>query len=215
MGSVAASGGYWVSCIGTPVYAERGTITGSIGVFSLKVSAGALMRRIGVHMENMTLDDSANAFALDQPWSEADVARIQKMINVVYDKFLDLVSDARNMPVEKLADLAGGRVWSGSQALERNLVDHLGGLDDCIGLIAKKADLGDDYNVAHRPVAKSGLDLGSLLGSGGDEEIFAGVSGTALRMLRRAGIDLRQTRLILNDAINNRGKPTTWGVASL
>ena len=212
MGNVAASGGYWISCIGTPVFAERGTITGSIGVFSLKVSAGALMRRIGVHMENITLDDSANAFSMDRPWSEDDVRRMQKTIDMVYDKFLDLVSDSRDIPVDKLHDLAGGRVWSGSQALDRNLVDHIGGVDDCIALIAKKAELGDEYSIAHRPVAKSGLDISSLLGSGGDEEILASLPGTAIRWLQKSGIHLKQTRLILNDAISNDGKPTTWAL---
>ena len=73
-------------------------------------------------MENITLDDSANAFALDQPWSDADVARLQKTIDMVYDRFLGLVSDARGISVDELQELAGGRVWSGAQALERNLV---------------------------------------------------------------------------------------------
>ena len=208
MGSVAASGGYWVSCIDTPVYAERGTVTGSIGVFSMKVSAGALMRRVGIHMENITLDESANAFALDQSWSDADVDRMQKTVDMVYDRFLRLVSESRDMSVEHLQDLAGGRVWTGAQALEHNLVDHIGGLDHCLQLIAKKADLGDDYSVAHRPIGGSGLDISSLLG-GGDEEIFH-LPATAIRFLQRSGLDLRQTRLILNDSMQRNGRPAIW-----
>ena len=210
MGSVAASGGYWVSCIGTPVYAERGTITGSIGVFSMKVSAGALMRRVGIHMENITLDDSSNITALDRPWSEGDVGRLQKTIDLVYDRFLGLVSDARDIPVDQLQELAGGRVWSGAQAIERNLVDHIGGLDDCIALIAKKADLGDKYSVAHRPLSGGGLDLGSLLGGGGDEEIWSSLPVATIKWLQRSGFQLKQTRMLLNDSLNNRGIPTVW-----
>lgn len=209
MGSVAASGGYWVSCIGTPVFAEKGTITGSIGVFSLKMSMGALMRRVGVHMENIALDDSANSFSPDRPWSETDKAQLQKMIDMVYGRFLDLASNARGIPVDELQDLAGGRVWSGAQAVEKNLVDHIGGVDDCIALIAKKADLGDKYIVAHRPLAKSGLDLSSLLGSGSGEEIWSLPAG-AVRWLQQTGIDLRQTKMILDDSIRNGGKPTAW-----
>ena len=64
MGDTAASGGYWISCIGVPVYAESGTITGSIGVFSMKLSGGALLRRVGVHIESLTLDDSAGMLSL-------------------------------------------------------------------------------------------------------------------------------------------------------
>lgn len=210
MGSVAASGGYWVSCIGTPVYAERGTITGSIGVFSMKVSAGALMRRVGIHMENITLDDSSNITALDRPWSEGDVGRLQKTIDLVYDRFLGLVSDARDIPVDQLQELAGGRVWSGAQAIERNLVDHIGGLDDCIALIAKKVDLGDKYSVAHRPLSGGGLDLGSLLGGGGDEEIWSSLPVATIKWLQRSGFQLKQTRMLLNDSLNNRGIPTVW-----
>ena len=97
MGNMAASGGYWISCIDAPVYAEKGTLTGSIGVFSMKLSAGALMRRIGVHLESMTLDDSAGVFALDRVWSDTDLETLQGHIDMVYDRFLELVADARGM----------------------------------------------------------------------------------------------------------------------
>ena len=209
MGGVAASGGYWISCIDTPVFAERGTVTGSIGVFSMKISAGALMRRLGVHIENIVLDDAANAFAMDQSWDDADVGRMQKMIDMVYDRFLSMVSDSRDISVDELQELAGGRVWTGAQALERNLVDHIGGLDDCLALIAKKADLGDDYSVAHRPLVSAGLDISSLMG-GKDEEIFSSLPAMAIRAMERGGLQLKQTRMILNDAMNQTGKPTVW-----
>ena len=208
MGGVAASGGYWVSCIDTPVYAERGTVTGSIGVFSMKVSAGALMRRIGIHLENITLDDSANAFALDQSWNEGDMKRMQKTVDMVYDRFLQLVSDSRDISMEQLQDLAGGRVWTGSQALAHNLIDHIGGLDHCLELIAKKAELGGDYSVAHRPLGGGGLDIASLLG-GSEEEIFS-MPKSALRWMQRSGLDLRQTRLILNESLNRKNRTAIW-----
>ena len=210
MGSVAASGGYWISCIDTPVFAEKATITGSIGVFALKVSAGALMRRIGVHMENIQLDESAGAMSLDRPWLESEEKEIQKMIDSIYDRFLDLVSDARGIEVDDLKKLAGGRVWSGTQALDNNLVDHIGGVDDCIELIARKADLEDDYSVAHRPIAKSGLDLSSLLNSGDEDKISIGLPAQALKWLQASGINFAQTRMLLEDSISNQGRPTTW-----
>ena len=210
MGSVAASGGYWISCIDTPVFAERGTVTGSIGVFSMKLSAGALMRRIGVHMENITLDDAANAYALDQSWDQSDVDRMQKVVDMVYDRFLGLVSNSRDISVDDLHDLAGGRVWTGAQALDRNLVDHIGGLDDCLSLVAKKAKLGDDYTVAHRPVASSGLDIGSLIGGGDDEEIFSSLPSLAVQWMQRNGLKLDQTKVLLNDGLKRKGTPTAW-----
>lgn len=210
MGNVAASGGYWISCIDAPVYAERETMTGSIGVFSLKLSAGALMRRVGVHLESITLDDSAGLFALDRSWSDADTEMLQGTIDLVYDRFLDLVGDARGIQRKRLEKLAGGRVWSGDQAKRHKLVDHIGGLDDCLALLGKKTKLGNEYNVIHRPVPRTGLDLSELLGTGGEEEIWSGLSQAGLRLLLQRGQSLRLTKMLLEDGISNRGRPTTW-----
>lgn len=212
MGNMAASGGYWISCIDAPVYAEKGTLTGSIGVFSMKLSAGALMRRVGVHMEAITLDDSAAIFALDRPWSDQDNASLQETIDFIYDRFLNLVSESRGLKVKKLRKLAGGRVWSGVQAKQNKLVDHLGGVDDCLAAVAKKAKL-DDYYTIHRPIARTGLDLSELLGSGGEEEIWSGISKTALGLLKQRGISLETTRMLLMDGLTNQGKPTVWALS--
>jgi protease-4 len=174
MGEMAASGGYWVTCIGQPIFAEQGTITGSIGVFSMKVSAGALARRIGVHIESVTLDSAAGMNALDHSWSEEEIDLMQKSIGTIYDKFLQIASTSRSIPVETLKSLAGGRVWSGEQAKLHGLVDQIGGLDDAIGMVAKTAKI-DKYKVIHRPEPSGGLDLGSLLGGPQeDSEIFGG-----------------------------------------
>ena len=180
---------------GTPVYAERGTVTGSIGVFAMKLSGGALMRRVGLYTENIHLDESASLFSLDRGFTEDETREMQKSIDSVYGRFLKLVSGARKIPVQKLRTLAGGRVWSGSQAVRNKLVDQIGGVDDCIQHIAKKAGLGDEYKVTHRPVTKSGLDLSSFLG-GEDEDIISiggpvasmlQMNSTALRLLERQG----------------------------
>jgi protease-4 len=218
MGDVAASGGYWISCIGTPIYAERGTVTGSIGVFAMKLSGGALMRRIGLHTENIQLDESASLFSLDRGFTEDEIKVMQKSIDSVYGRFLKLVSGARKIPVAKLRTLAGGRVWSGSQAIRNKLVDQIGGVDDCIRHIAKKAELGDEYKVTHRPITKSGLDLSSLLG-GEDEDIISinrlggkllQVNSTALRLLRKQGLNTDTLQLLINDSLETHQKPTAW-----
>ncbi len=166
MGEVAASGGYWISCLGVPVYAEPTTLTGSIGVFSLKLSFGSLLRRIGVHLETIALDPSAAAFSMERPWSDEDVSILQETIDDVYQRFLRLVADSRKLPVETIEPLAGGRVWSGAQAKEHHLVDELGGVDDCLAVVAKKAKL-DHYSVVHRPEPSTGFELFELLGEQG------------------------------------------------
>lgn len=213
MGDMAASGGYWVSCIGVPVYAERGTLTGSIGVFSMKLSFGSLIKRIGLHFENIALDESANAFSPDRTWTEEDEKALQGTIDEVYTKFLKLVSDSRGIKIEKLEDLAGGRVWSGTQAKRVGLVDEIGGLDDCLAVVAKKAGL-DKYNVIHRPTVSGGLDLSSILGESDDEEVrLLGISSDALRLLRQRGVSSNVLDCLLRDAMQNvSGRPTIWAI---
>lgn len=225
MGDVAASGGYWISCIGTPIYAERGTVTGSIGVFAMKLSGGALMRRVGLHTENIQLDESASLFSLDRGFTDEEVNAMQKSIDSVYGRFLKLVSSDREIPIEKLRTLAGGRVWSGSQALRRKLVDQIGGVDDCVAYIAKKADLGDEYKVTHRPLTESGLDLSSLLGNEDNDIISINPRGggllpldsAALKLLRAQGLNTETLQLLIRDSLESKQKPTTWlmGPASL
>lgn len=213
MGSVAASGGYWVTCIGEPIYAERGTVTGSIGVFAMKLSFGPLMRRVGVHVESITLDDSAAAFAMNHAWNDMDVATLQESIDEVYDRFLKLVGKSRKMPVDKVSKLAGGRVWSGEQAKARGLVDAIGGLDDCLAVVAKKAEL-EDYKVIHRPVPSSGFDLLELFGEADEEEIFSGATlRSMVSVLRARGFKLDTTLRLLQDATDRVNKrPTIWAL---
>lgn len=213
MGSVAASGGYWVSCIGEPVYAERGTVTGSIGVFAMKLSFGSLMRRVGVHVESITLDDSAAAFAIDRAWNDSDVATLQESIDEVYDRFLKLVSKSRKLPVEKVASLAGGRVWSGEQAKARGLVDSIGGLDDCLAVVAKKAEL-EDYKIIHRPIQSSGLDLFELFGESEEEQIFSSATlKSIIGVLQSRGFKFDTTLRLLKDSAQRANKrPTIWAL---
>lgn len=213
MGDMAASGGYWVSCIGVPVYAERGTLTGSIGVFSMKLSFGSLIKRIGLHFENIALDESANAFSPDRTWTEEDEKALQGTIDDVYTKFLKLVSESRGIKVEKLEDLAGGRVWSGTQAKRVGLVDEIGGLDDCLAVVAKKAGL-EKYTVVHRPTSTGGFDLSSILGEADDEEVrLMGISSDALKLLRQRGVSSSVLDCLLRDAMQNvSGRPTIWAI---
>jgi protease-4 len=143
---------------------------------------------------------------------------MQKSIDSVYGRFLKLVSGARKIPVEKLRTLAGGRVWSGSQAVRKKLVDQIGGVDDCIRHIAKKAELGDEYKVTHRPITKSGLDLSSLLGSE-DSDIISidrlggrllPTNSIAVRLLKTQGLNTDTLQLLINDSLETHQKPTAW-----
>jgi protease IV len=219
MGEMAASGGYWVSCIGQPIYAERGTITGSIGVFSLKLSFGSLLRRVGVHVESVTLDDSAASNAIDRAWSDTEIGNMQRFIDDVYERFLKLASKSRNIPLEKLQSLAGGRVWSGEQAKQHGLVDEIGGVDDCISVVAKKAN-AEKYKVIHRPEPASGFDLFRALDdtSGNDIAIeqvgvLKSLEQKLLGIFSQRGFRLDTTRALLRSSWQNSpGKPAVWAL---
>lgn len=216
MGEMAASGGYWVTCIGQPIYAERGTITGSIGVFSMKISAGTLTKRLGVHIESIALDESAKSDAIDRAWSDEDLANSQKIVDEIYEKFLKLVSQSRSIPIDHLRTLAGGRVWSGEQAKGHKLVDEIGGLDDCIAVVAKKANL-EKFKIVHRPVVKEGLDLMELLGERSEEEISIPdfVKSGLLEVVKRKGFSMRSTATLLRAALNgSSGSNTVWAMTS-
>ncbi|MCE2810838.1 MAG: signal peptide peptidase SppA, partial [Planctomycetaceae bacterium] len=203
MGELAASGGYWITCIGQPIFAEHGTITGSIGVFSMKFSGGALARRVGVHIESVTLDSAAGMNALNHAWTEEETDMMQKFIGTIYDKFLQIASSSRNIPVETLKSLAGGRVWSGEQAKANRLVDQIGGLDDALAMVAKNAKI-DKYKVVHRPEAAGGLDLGSLLGGPQEDtdilqsyEVVTVLENKLSELLKAQGFRGDATRLLL------------------
>jgi protease-4 len=216
MGEVAASGGYWVTCIGQPIYAERATITGSIGVFSLKISIGSLLRRVGVHVETVALDDSAALNSIDQSWSDEDISNMQRFIDDVYSKFLTYASESRKMPLDKLRSLAGGRVWSGEQAKLAGLVDELGGVDDCINAISKRAGLSK-YKVVHRPDPASSGGLFSLFSDDDSNEVTHRVLADAeakwLQTLGKLGFKLTGLRALLKSSLDNQsGAPKAWAL---
>jgi protease-4 len=158
LGEVAASGGYWITCIGAPILAEAGTLTGSIGVFSMRLQPGALMRRIGVRDQLVALDAGAAMDAIDQPWSETARERMQAMVDDVYERFVRLAATSRRMEAAKVAAIAGGRVWSGAQAVDLKLVDAVGGLDEALAMVRRTAGLAEDVEVLHRPEARNLAD---------------------------------------------------------
>lgn len=213
MGAVAASGGYWVSCIGEPIYAEHGTMTGSIGVFTLKLSIGSLMRRLGVHVESIVLDESADSGALYRGWSGEESLRLQSFVDTTYAKFLDVVTGHRKLSLDEVQPLAGGRVWSGEQALKHGLVDALGGVDDCVSILAKRVGL-NDYKVIHRPNRPAGLDLLQLLGQSEEEEIMSRSDLTQpLTWLRLKGLDLGTTQWLIRESLaSDKSVPTVWAL---
>ena len=211
MGSMAASGGYWISCVDRPVYAEPETLTGSIGVFALKLSFGQLLKKIGIKMESVTLDESAGAMSIDRGWTATEQERMQGFVDDIYDKFLKLVAGSRKLKVEQVSPIAGGRVWSGAQARKLGLVDNLGGLDEALAASAREAALEPGYQVIHRPRKKNLFELFDLFVESTDE-IRSSLSPTARKWLREAGFDLSVPLNLARESLSAQ-PPKIWLLA--
>ena len=147
MGPVAGSGGYWVSTPGKWIVARPGTLTGSIGVLSGKVVAGGLWAKLLVNRETIAFGEHAAIDTDEQPYSDEEREIVQDQIDRTYVRFLELVGKARGMSPEDVHPIAAGRVWTGQQALERRLVDELGGLDAAVSKARSLAGLKEDAPV--------------------------------------------------------------------
>ncbi|RJP73689.1 MAG: signal peptide peptidase SppA [Candidatus Zixiibacteriota bacterium] len=129
MGNVAASGGYYIAMGADTVIAEPGTITGSIGVIALKPNLDGLYDKIGYNTHIFKRGEHADAFTLSRPFDEEELALLQDGIEEFYDDFITRVAQERDLTKEAVDDVARGRVWTGQQAQERQLVDLMGGMD--------------------------------------------------------------------------------------
>jgi protease-4 len=141
MGNVAASGGYYIASGAEKIFAEKNTITGSIGVFGIIPNIGQMMEnKLGVTFDEVELHEHA-AMGVYKNFDALEAARIQQSIDKIYLSFKSIVAKGRNMNIDSLENIAQGRVWSGTKAKELNLVDEIGGLKDAIAYIAKSKSL--------------------------------------------------------------------------
>ncbi len=146
MGSVAASGGYWISTHGSRIFAEPGTITGSIGVFGLLPNVKKLASDHGITWDSVQMAKLAMP-SPSRPRTPEELARIQTLVDEIYDKFLLKVAEGRNMSKDAVGTIAQGRVWSGREALKLGLVDEMGGLQEAVDHAAKLAKVEKDFHV--------------------------------------------------------------------
>jgi protease-4 len=151
MGSVAASGGYWISTAAAQVFAEPNTITGSIGVFSLIPNIQQLANRNGLTFDTVKTGRYADLFTLSRPRTAAELAVLQRGTDAVYDAFIARVATARKLSPDSVRTIAEGRVWSGEQARRLGLVDSLGSLDAALKSAASLAKITGDYDVQEFP----------------------------------------------------------------
>jgi protease-4 len=149
MGSVAASGGYWISTASDQIWAHPGTITGSIGILAIfPTYQRPLAEHLGIHVDGISTAPLAGVRPDRELPSEVG-GLIQSVIDQGYREFLERVAASRGMTTDEVDRIARGRVWSGQDAHELGLVDNLGTLDDAIAAAAALAGLGDDYAVSY------------------------------------------------------------------
>ncbi|MEM1088222.1 MAG: signal peptide peptidase SppA, partial [Pseudomonadota bacterium] len=163
MGSVAASGGYYVSTGADWIVANRSTITGSIGIFGGKFAVSEGLARIGVNARSIKVGGSfTGAFTTTEGFNQEQRAMMRAWLERGYDRFIGLVAEGRKMSIEETDAVARGRVWSGVDAVDAGLVDQLGTLNDAIKKAAELAGIEDDvvYAVDEYPKAVPGFPFG-------------------------------------------------------
>ena len=174
MGGVAASGGYYVATPARWIVAHPGTITGSIGVLSGKLVLGGLWEKLTFNHETLSRGGAAGLFDSATAFSDAERDTMLGHIRRVYDVFLARVATSRNLPLEALDAVAGGRVWTGRQAFERGLVDALGTLDDALAKARELAGVGP--GVPAREVRAGRKRRGPAAGAAGDAAVRTAAS---------------------------------------
>lgn len=175
MSNVAASGGYWIAMGADEVWAYPTTLTGSIGIFGFFPTFQDTLAQIGIHTDGVGTTPLSGALRADRALQEPARELFQSFIEHGYREFINLVAEYRHMPVEEVDGVAQGRVWTGSQAQRRGLVDQLGTLDEAIASAARSAGIGDDYEVDYVERRLSPV-----------QQFFVDMAGASVRM---AGVD--------------------------
>ncbi|MEO5867502.1 MAG: signal peptide peptidase SppA [Sphingomonas sp.] len=189
MGSVAASGGYWVSTVGDVIFAEPTTITGSIGIFGIIPTFENTLKKIGVTTDGVKTTPLSGQPDIYGGTNAATDAVFQSGIENGYREFLTRVSKARNLPIARVDEIGQGRVWDGGTAHQLGLVDRFGGLDDAVAEAAKRAglkpaDVHAEY-LEKKPSRWAKL-VEQIARSDDDDTATAGDAFTRVAMERRA-----------------------------
>ena len=148
MGGYAASGGYYISAPADAIVANRSTLTGSIGVFGMMPSFGkALEDKVGITVDGVKSNANAGLGNGFSALNSTQYNAMMRSVDRVYERFTSLVAQGRNLTIERVLEIAEGRVWSGEQAQRIGLVDTCGGLKSAIAIAIDKAEMGDNYQI--------------------------------------------------------------------
>ncbi len=184
MGSVAASGGYYIAAPADVIVAEPNTITGSIGVFGLMINAKELLNnKLGINVETVKFGEYADLGSIDRPLTTAERAIIQIGVDRIYDDFITKVAEGRKLKKEQVDSIAQGRVWAAIDAKKIGLVDEFGGLDKAIAIAKTKAKI-TDCRIINFPEMKDPI-----------ETLISDMSGQASMFLTKRSLTAEQFKL--------------------
>lgn len=196
MGSVAASGGYYVSMSADEIVANPGTITGSIGVITGKLIARDLKGRLGVGFDAVRTNENADAWSTNAPFTDQQRERVEAETDLLYADFVERVAQGRGLTVEAVHEVARGRVWTGADAHEHGLVDELGGLRTAVRRAKVLAGLDPDVKV--KVVSFPGSSMREMLRPKPSSQPAASLPEAATALVVRglaAGVDSAQRQL--------------------
>ncbi len=162
MSNTAASGGYWIAAGADRIVAQPATLTGSIGVIAGKPVLEEAWRKLGVNWAEVTRGANADIWSINKPYSAEAQARVDALVGWLYDRFTKLVSDARDMPPDRVRELARGRVWAGETAAALGLVDELGGFDVALAAVRTSLQLPPDAPLDDRGAAGRGQSAATV-----------------------------------------------------
>jgi protease-4 len=164
MGSTAASGGYYLALGATKIFANSGSVTGSIGVITQLFNVSKLVEKVDVEIHTVKTGEYKDSGSPFREFDDTDEAYFRQLIDDIYDQFITDVAEARKLDKEKVREVADGRVFTGRQAKELKLVDELGTFDDAVNWVAKEAKIEGEPKLAY-PVIETSF-LAELLKDG-------------------------------------------------
>ena len=203
MGDMAASGGYYISAPADAIFASPSTVTGSIGIFAVKVNAAQLVNTLGLNVETYRRGPHADYLSPYRPWSEAEVKMVMEKMRFLYGQFIETVAKgraSRGLTVAKVDEIGRGQVWTGALAQSIGLVDKLGGLGDAIDEAVRRASIpvGRDKMPEVMVLPRAPLDLVRRLVAGSaDEAARAGGAASPIAPARLLTPELRAALRVL------------------
>jgi protease IV len=184
MGSVAASGGYYIACTADSIVANPATLTGSIGVIMSFSNLEGLFDKLGMDFSVIKSGKFKDTGSWSREMTPEERALLQATVDDIHSQFVEAVSSSRGMTVDSVAALADGRIFSGRQALEQGLVDRLGTLEDAIGIAGRMGGIHGEPRV-QEPVRRERLTLLELLTSAATDVLAPESSGTGAHFIYR------------------------------